>query len=150
MPGCVTERDFCRKVEQPLFQFFMGPLRTLMRYSHKDHLDWDGSDCEKLRAEIRSVIRKREAGYPFMAESETLWFVLPRNGDRIDWSSEKCDLKLGEIISGETQRPIPTTADHRSDVASGARNLTYHSTSVYTLPMSNPNVVVEIRVPDKV
>lgn len=146
LPGCVSGRWFCTEIEQPLYLFFRDSYQHLLRYSHKDYIEWDGKDCERLREEIRMVVRKREAGYPHMANSETLWFLLPKKNDKIDWAPERCNFAdLGPIISAESKRPIPYTTDHRSDVATAARNLTYRSTDPHGLPMSNPNVVVDIR-----
>lgn len=162
-PGCLFPTHkfgqkgwACENIQQPLYKFFRGPYEHLLRYSHHDYVEWDGSDCEKLKTEIRNVVRKREAGYPFSATEETLWFPLPRGTDgKIDWRSEKCNLEanLGKIISGETQREISFQTEHRSDIASATWSLTYRNTSPLTFltpgksfGYRNPNVVVDIRI----
>lgn len=149
-PGCVLGKfggwDLCNVIERPLHHFFHGPYNHLLRYSHKDSVEWDGSDCEKLRDEIRALIRKREAGYPFRANHEVLWILPERDpSGKFRWDVAKCNVRdLGTIISAETETPIQYKLEPRYDIALSTVSIEYWASNHMGLWMRNPDVVVEI------
>jgi hypothetical protein len=144
MPGCVLSKGLCDSFEKPFYRFLKGREAFLTRYAHRDEIEWKGDDCDVLKTQMRNMIVKREAGYPFTVDYERLWFHFK------DLEHKKCNLSdLGRIKSAQSDGYIPYVV-HDYDLRYHPNWLavsydTTHPLFIdYITRIYEPNVVVDV------